>query len=107
MAQVAVRRFAGEGVDHLTVSSTAVGNRDRSLAKQAVLIRIARPARGAPPATALRVVSEPALNSREKNMYSSPSVSCGGSASSRVACTTMDSMSSSGFRRFSAMSSVP
>ena len=54
-----------------------------------------------PPATALRVVSDPAANRSEKNEYSSTSVSCGGSTSPSVACTTTDNMSSVGWARFS------
>ena len=56
---------------------------------------------------AFRVVSAPALNRSEKNMYSSPSLSWGRSESSTVARATTDSMSSAGRRLFSAISALP
>jgi hypothetical protein len=55
----------------------------------------------------LRVVSDPAAKSNEKNAYSSTSVRVGGSTSVNVACTTTDSMSSVGFARLRAMSFAP
>ena len=80
-SRVAVRRFDGDGDVQRTISSTAVGN--------SVEIRTQRrnwsgcsASASSPPATALRVVSAPALNSRLKNRYSSRSESVGASASS-------------------------
>ena len=81
---VAVRRFDGDGVVQRSdlLDRGAASARDRRGARRAA--RDARASASTPPAMALRVVSVPAANSRLKNMYSSSSVSRGGSSSSSV-----------------------
>ena len=98
-----MRRFDGDGDVQRTISSTAVGSSARSDRSTANWIGMLGH-RQQSAATALRVVSAPALNSRLKNRYNSiprrrsPQ-------SSRLALATTDSMSSVGAARFDAMSS--
>src|SRR4051812_27103758 len=107
-SRVAVRRFDGDGDVHRTISSTAVGNSPKS-ARKAVSCDGCSANASSPPATALRVVSAPALNSRLKNRYSSISERWDADkpSSSTVAFATTDNMSSVGAARFDAINSWP
>ena len=75
-SRVAVRRFDGDGDVQRTISSIAVGSSAGS-ARSAAYWSGCSASASSPPATALRVVSAPALNSRLKNRYSSRSDSAG------------------------------
>ena len=70
---VAVRRFDGDGDVQRTISSIAVGSSVEIRHAAAANWSGCSASASSPPATALRVVSAPALNSRLKNRYSSMS----------------------------------
>ena len=95
MSQVAVRRLYTEGVVQRTISSTAVGMRDRS-ARRASNCSGDFESSQMPVAIALRVVSAPAVNSRLQNMATSVSSRRDGSWSGNSPWITTDSRSSRG-----------